>query len=140
MMKFLDGMMKEAKDIDPEKFKPEDPVSRGERIVGKLGKEHRKLYALARRYMEKGDAVLDLELRRTLGHKVRMREREPATVLYGKGKALTDIFWASIKGTHGLWGENIGIRKGWKIVRISTKEIPNKASPFDFRCTFIPRH
>lgn len=140
MMKFLDSMMEEAKDLDLEKFKPENPVSRGERVVGKLNEEHRKLYALARRYMEKGDGVLDLELRQALGHKVRIREREPAIVLYGKGKALMDIFWASIKVTYNIWGEEVGIRKGWEIVRFSTKEIPNKAPLFNFSCTFIPRH
>lgn len=140
MKKWFDALTKEAKKINPEGYKPTERVGPGERIVGQVDKEHRALYALARMYGEKAEGAFDLELRQTLGHAVRMESCEPAAVLRAKAKAVMDVFWASLRGTYDLWGSNVAMRKGWKIVRISIEEVPNKAAPFDFSSTFKPRH
>ncbi|MBI5913644.1 hypothetical protein HY839_04370 [Candidatus Azambacteria bacterium] len=125
-------LLQEIDGIDPDEFKPIDEVAPGEHVVGVVSEGYKKLYALAERYQEKGDGAFDQEMRRALGHKIPKRVLCPESAggLHEKATAVRGIFWASIRDAHGLWGKEIGIRKGWKIVRVAIEEVPNSVRFF----------
>lgn len=142
MMKWLEGMLEEAECVDKKRFNPVQEVGTGEQVVGTVDSACKKLYALGISYKEKGDGAFDQEMRQFLGHKIpkMVRCRESSGVLYGKGRAVMDVFWASIRDALGLWGKDIGIRKGWKIVLIKKEKSADVPPRYDFSKTFTPRH
>lgn len=126
MTKWLNIIINEAKAIDLGKFKPTDEVGPGEHIIGEVDDACKKFYALAQGYKrraaeKRGEAsttpFIESSSKRHHLEEARKMEQEASAVM--------DIFQASVRYAHGLWHEEIGVRKGWKIVRIAIDEVPN---------------
>ena len=131
MTKWLDAVMKEAKDVNYKKFKPMDEVGSGERVIGEVDDACRRLYALAQEYKryaaeKRGEAsttpFIESSSKRHCLEEARNMERRASAVM--------EIFQVSVRHAHNLWDEKIGVRKGWKLVRIAIDEVPNTARFF----------
>ena len=139
-MKWLDAMMKEAKSIDPEKFRPTGDIGPGNSVVGEVSEQQKHLYALAKKYERNAEKIASeamTALFLTRPSKAVLMERTKAEK--HKACVLLAVFYASIRDEYDLWSENIDIKKGWKIVRVRIDEIPN-IRRFDFNATLDPRH
>lgn len=122
---WMHALLREIDSINPEEFKPVDEAGQREHVVGVVSEGCKKLYALAKKYKKSAD-----EARRTAFHEPFLEnslKKEFLADAHKKQKmaeAVMGIFQASIRDAHNLWGKDIGIRKGWTIVRIAIDEVP----------------
>lgn len=123
MTKWLERVLREAKMINLEKFKPMDEVGPGERVIGEVDDECRKLYALAHEYgrwaAEKRGEASTTPFIEDSSKRDRLKE---ARKMERKADAVMGVFQASVRHAHDLWDDKIDVRKGWKIVRIAIEE------------------
>lgn len=131
MTKWLDRVFQEIKSIDPERFRPQSDIGFGDHVLGEADERHKKLYALAEKYKRNADKIAQEAMtapfitrssKKVLIEEARA-EKQRACILMG-------IFYESIRDLHDLWGEDIDIKKGWKIVRVRIDEVPNRVSFF----------
>ena len=95
---------------------PETEVNSKDHVVGEMDADLKRLFGLTRQWRDAATEVLGktgcLFHQEHLEHQI-----EKAQELYEKSELLSDIFWASIKESFGLWHKpSIGLRKGWKVV------------------------
>ncbi len=94
---------------------PEEPVDKGEKIVGQMPESVKKLFTLGR-LLEK-DANQSLLDGRYCPDKERKLELEAKAAEYGaKSTVIKMLMWIGIRDEFGLWGSNVGIRNGFKVV------------------------
>lgn len=105
---------------------PLEQVNEGEKVVGVVSEELRKLYTLWKS-LEKKAGLLQVELKYT---KATEEERAKVSELNSKAKALSMLFWIGVLDELNLWGhpEQCAIRGEWQVV-----EFPAPPSPFPFQ-------
>ena len=99
-------------------------VKERERVVGLMSDEVKKLYTLAQN-LEKS-AVEDLVRARYTSNEQEQNEALlKAAELKEKSETVREIMWITIKDELKLWGEGIGIRKGFRIVIMPQRDVPD---------------
>lgn len=93
-----------------------DPES-GEKIVGELSLELRKIYTRS----QKAEAEVmrfTADARCAKNDKARDQALEKANELQNKADVLMRIMWIGIRDEFNLWAAGtVGLRKGWKVVK-----------------------
>jgi hypothetical protein len=97
-------------------IEPETEVNSKDHVVGEMNADLKRLFGLARQWGEAANEVLGKT--GYLFHQEHIEHHiEKALELREKSGLLTEIFWASVKESFGLWQKpSIGLRKGWKVV------------------------
>lgn len=132
MTEWLDAIMREATGIDLEKFRPMDEIGPRDHVVGEADDDCRGFYALAMQYKRHAAELRRLAMTTPfIESSSKMRYLEEAKKTEKKASVLIDIFQVSVRETLGLWGEDIDIRKGWKIVRVAIEDVLNGARFFE---------
>lgn len=117
MTKWLDDITEKAKNINPEMFKPGAEAGLLDDILGEVDERSKKFYALAKTYERCADKAREDANRLFTDAFSKQRLLEIARKTDQEANAIMGIFFASVKSANNLWGENIVIKKGWKIVR-----------------------
>ncbi len=106
--KWLQGEIREVPLEAVHRAMPQESVKEGERIVGTLSQEFRKVWALSLAYAERA-----LYLQENKGDTSDLR-RAMATA-----ETLKKLAWWLLRKEYDLWGDDekaIGVRKGWEAV------------------------
>lgn len=107
---------KDLVDVEQD-FKPEDTV------IGDMTPYQKRVFTMAEKCRDAGLALID-PLQAMLGHVPRNEDSAKARQLYLKREFLYAILWFSLMESTNTWLENVGIRKGWKIVRFPDEGTP----------------
>ena len=95
---------------------PNSPIRPGERIIGEIQGDLRKLYTLM---MQVGYESEKIKVDLTYGSEATPHRVEEFARLCRLDELLTLIFWFSVKDNLNCWyADTIGVRSGWKIVEI----------------------
>lgn len=122
MSKWLETMMTAAAALTAEQVRaamPEDPIEKGDTVVGTLGMDLQRLcalsysYALQHRAAEKAaEAAGEADNKEELDRHVR-----EMGMLETQAETTAQIFWTSVKSSYGLWSApHIALRKDWQVV------------------------
>ena len=122
MSKWLETMMTAASALTAEQVRgamPEDPVEKGDTVVGTLGMDLQRLcalsysYALQHRAAEKAaEAAGEVGNQELVGQHVR-----EMSIFETEAETVAQVFWTSAKSSFGLWSApRIAIRKDWQVV------------------------
>lgn len=131
MTKWLNAIIEETNGIDLGKFKPMDEVGPGEHIIEEVDDECKKLYALAQGYRRRAaEKRGEASTTPFIESSSRRHHLEEARKMEQKASAVMEIFQISVRHAYDLWHEEIGVRKGWKIVRIAIEDVPNNVRFF----------
>lgn len=110
-----------------ELIEPTDEIKEGEKVIGTVSDELKKLHTLWKA-MKKSADLLTVELEYK---KAADQERGKVFELQYKARALEILFWVGVHDELGLWShpESCGIRVGWQVVEFKRPEMP---FPFKF--------
>jgi hypothetical protein len=96
-------------------IEPEWEMESKDRVVGEMSQTARQLFTLSRMLEREADQL-------TVAHKY-CASKSMKSELEGKidqykakSQLLKGAVWISLKDEHKLWGENVGIRAGFKVV------------------------
>lgn len=108
-------------------IEPPAEMEQGDRAVGEMSDAVRRLYTLGR-MLRKNASQLALDCHYCSDKTKRVELEARTSELTAKAQAIIDIMWIAIKDELSLWGENVGIRIGFKVV--TSSESPNGMPPF----------
>ncbi len=96
---------------------PDREVDGNDSVVGEMSEHVRKLYTLGKGLtQEAAQNALDCHF---CTDKVRKLELEVKAAEYlAKAETLREIMWIELFEEFGLWGKDIGVRTGFKVVLI----------------------
>lgn len=116
-MNILEKILEEASKIHPsEVHGPDQEVAKGEEIIGEMTDFQKQLFALVGKYIMEAKKVVTDNLTSQKPDIARMhRETERLRIMSG---LVTNIMWRSIEDTYGAWEYALGIRKGFKAVKL----------------------
>ena len=98
-----------------EYIEPDHPSEKGDHSVGEMSDTTRQLYTLGI-LLEKDGRQHQLDAH-YCDDKTRKLELEAKAVEFlSKATIIRELMWIGIKDEFGLWGENIGVRRGFKVV------------------------
>lgn len=117
MTKWLEEIIRQAKSVDAETFKPMEEVDSKDHVLGEVDEQSKKFYALAKTYERFAISERKQASGLFIDASSKQRLQEDARKTDQKANAIWAIFYASVKDANKLWGDHINIKKGWKIVR-----------------------
>jgi len=97
---------------------PRQPVGRGEKVLGTLTGDEKKMYTLRVRTvstLKHLEADFDL----TTGNNERFRVKTEIQRLISRAEILDKLFWDMVNNDHNTWNTGVGIRKGFAVVEVS---------------------
>lgn len=122
MSKWLETMMTAAAAVTAEQVRavmPDNPVEKGDTVVGRIDMGLQRLLALANDFLVKAeDAQKAAEAADEAGNKELYGQhfREFAT-LQTQADVVFDMFWASVRSAFGLWSAPcVSLREDWQVV------------------------
>ena len=136
---FLHNLLQSAGKI-PERdlTVPTSAVRANDRVVGVIEDlDLKRLYSLMGKYDEKLGllhAQFDAKLRSVpfsqLAEAQAVRDEFEAkhNEVLSTGKLVSKLFWGSVRDQFGLWGKNVGLREGWKVVWLEERASPAPSS------------
>lgn len=96
-------------------IEPEYELEKDDQVVGDMSHISRQLFTLAK-LLEKDARQCDLDSN-YCADKAKKLELEAKTVEFlAKSQAIKEIMWIGLRDEFGIWGKNIGIRTGSKVV------------------------
>jgi len=105
-------------------IEPDHPLTKGDQEVGEMSVMSRQLYSLGIS-LEKAANQHNLDATYCNDSAKKPELEARATELMSKARILKELMWVGIRDEFGLWGENIGVRVGYKVVsRPSDTDIP----------------
>lgn len=105
----LDGINK------PEYIEPDHPLAKGEHSIGEMSDMTRQLYTLGI-LLEKDGRQHQLDANYCDDRAKKLELETKAAEFLSKSNIIRELMWIGIKDEFGLWGENIGVRIGFKVV------------------------
>lgn len=115
LLKLLPLEMAELSDGDY--IDPRQPIGRGEKVLGTLSDDEKKMYTLRVRTistLKHLEADFDL----ATGTE-RTRVKTEIQRLTSRVEILDKLFWDMVNNDHNTWSANIGVRKGFVIVEMN---------------------
>lgn len=96
-------------------IEPDYPIEKDDRIVGQMPESTKKLFTLGR-LLEKDalQSAVNSHYCTDKGQKLELDAK--ANEYKDKSQVVKLLMWIGIRDELGLWGENIGIRTGFKVV------------------------
>jgi len=131
LLKLLPLEMAELSDGDY--IDPRQPVGRGEKVLGTLSDDEKKMYTLRVRTistLKHLEADFDL----TNGTNERFRVKTEIQRLVSRVEILDKLFWDMVNNDHNTWSVNIGVRKGFVIVEMNPSTGLGLLGRFVFGC------
>lgn len=137
-MPWLDEIKAELDEFTPEflgSFEPQIEAEKGERVVGELTDDLKKLFSLMARYRIKGRRAFVAFIHGVFKEGVAYEENLlEYVVLSEKARVLKEIFHISINNAFNLWQKPaFGVRKSWKVVLVEEETKTEKEAPL-----FVP--
>ena len=111
---WLDELQAQLKDVKID-CEPDDPMGEGEKEVGILPVEDRPLYALGGQLIHKANALAGSEHHRSRDGCSTCIEMQQCQAT---ANTLGEMFWTACRARFKIWDGSVGIRKGWKVVKI----------------------
>jgi len=123
---FFSEILNELSEVTEDQYvEPENSVSDGEKVVGKMNDYLKCLYVVFERASEKSKQSL-IDYKRE--DSVKAREELIITVIENgtRYKIIRDIFWLEVEKQFGLLGKetSTGVRKGFKVVSFENAMMP----------------
>lgn len=98
---------------------PRQPVGRGEKVLGTLNDDGKKMYTLRIRTISTLKHLeADFEL--TSGNNERFRVKSEIQRLISRVEVLDKLFWDMVNNEYNTWNVGVGIRKGFTVVETSS--------------------
>ncbi len=129
VMKWLEDLLKKIEAVTDKEIKSREPkkeIDDGEEIIGSVPANLRKIQAYNSAMVEKANALIKAhnEGHGGLGHVSEACEKFKAVMgpIEDEIKMTKLLFWRELQNELSIDIENIGLRKGWKVVKIPEKE------------------
>lgn len=127
-MKWLRDLLARIEKVSAEQIAKQEPtpVEEGEKIVGIVPLDLRKVYAYNGALVDEVNERIEkhVELHRSDHHKNGdcKKFHEEVEALREEARILNTLFWKSLRSELGLQGKSIGVRAGWRVVILSKKD------------------
>jgi len=122
MSKWLETMTAAAAALTAEQMRaatPDDPIEKGDTVIGTLDMGLQRLLALAHDYsLQHKAAEKSAEAAGEAGNKDLLDQHvRKMSICETEAETVAKVFWTSVKSTFGLWSApTIAIREGWQVV------------------------
>ena len=124
---WLDELQAQLKDVKMDGCEPDEPVGEGEKEMGILPPEDRPLWTLGEQLTHKMCA-----LAKSGEHNRRSKDGCAACTeiarLQNITNTLSEMFWTACRTRFNIWDTSVGIRKGWKVVKMEKDDQPQRRS------------
>lgn len=123
-MNILEKILGEARTISLDKVsEPNQEIAKGEEVIGEMTDFQKQLFALVGKYMMEAKKIVIENLASQKPDIAHIhRETERLRIMSG---LVTNIMWRSIEDTYGAWEYALGIRKGFKAVKLQKGNDPD---------------
>lgn len=96
---------------------PRQPVGRGEKVLGTLNDDEKRMYTLRVRTVSSAKHLqADLDLSTGVEHE---RIKSEIRRLASRAEVLDKLFWDMVNNSHNTWNTSVGVRAGFTVVEIS---------------------
>jgi len=100
---------------ESELIEPDHPLEKDDQVVGDMSDTTKRLFTLGR-LMEKDSHQSQLDAHYCNDKAKKLELETKAEELSIKAGVVRGLMWISLRDELGLWGANVGVRPGYKVV------------------------
>lgn len=117
-------------DVSFEDCEPGTEVEEGEEVIGRMSDELKKFFVLRTEKIKSAELMkLNFVMSPLMLADTTVVKEEDARKALKEAEILNDIFWTCVNDMVDSWGFNIGIRRGWVIVKMAEKKVVGEETP-----------